>query len=166
MCPLGSYKKSKKCKSCECSPKHSLGTCSKKGKCHCLPRYSGKKCTQCAQGYENYPTCKPIGQGMILNLFRKLEIKSRHFNDVGLWLLKLSLKSYKIWNVHVTHGHLTFFVQRNEVNACVKQQIFPAKIVTDVQKALRDFQHVLWQAEIWKIITNYNLWPLHNSLTS
>ena len=48
----------------------------------------------------------------------------------------------------MTHEHLTSFVQQNEVNACVKQQIFPAKIVTDVQKALKDFQHVLCQAEI------------------
>ena len=58
-CPLESYLKNKSCIECNCNAKFSLGSCSKKGRCRCLPGYGGKKCNRCAKGFTGYPRCHP-----------------------------------------------------------------------------------------------------------
>lgn len=60
LCPLGYRTQNGKCKNCHCDPAVSFGTCSKKGRCNCLPRYGGKKCQKCANGFENFPDCTPV----------------------------------------------------------------------------------------------------------
>ena len=43
---------------CECNQDGSEGLdCNEKGTCICKPHFSGEKCDQCAEGYEEFPKC-------------------------------------------------------------------------------------------------------------
>ncbi|KAI3381409.1 hypothetical protein SNEBB_000855 [Seison nebaliae] len=48
------------CQKCQCDHPHATGGCAEgSGKCECKTKYSGINCDRCADGYYDYPDCKP-----------------------------------------------------------------------------------------------------------
>ncbi|CAF0881627.1 unnamed protein product, partial [Brachionus calyciflorus] len=47
------------CRKCDCDSPYSTGNCGQlHGECECKPQYTGPSCTQCANGYTDWPECK------------------------------------------------------------------------------------------------------------
>jgi laminin alpha 3/5 len=46
------------CTVCNCDSGTSDGICDKKnGTCICAPNFQGERCSECAQGFYNFPNC-------------------------------------------------------------------------------------------------------------
>ncbi|CAG5106917.1 Oidioi.mRNA.OKI2018_I69.chr1.g3059.t1.cds [Oikopleura dioica] len=64
MCLNGYFRQNKKCVKCKCQAETSFSGCTRRGRCRCLPRFAGRTCNKCADGFEHFPKCTPVNKNM------------------------------------------------------------------------------------------------------
>ncbi|CBY11336.1 unnamed protein product [Oikopleura dioica] len=62
LCLSGYFRQNKKCVKCKCQKETSFGGCTRRGRCRCFPRFAGRSCSKCADGFEHFPKCTPVNK--------------------------------------------------------------------------------------------------------